>query len=299
MSTAYCSLADIREYLSLASQNTSDDATLTRFIQRASRSIDQFTRRKFYPHIQTRVYNLGAYDRIYLDDDLLELTTLTTKNGDTTIAAGVLFLGTGESWNYPPYDRIMLDRSAGCVLSFSGTPQKANAVLGVWCYHENYSEAWVDTGTSLATNYTASATVLNLAGAGSVGTGASDVNFEYPRFAVGDLLKVGNEYFEVLSGVSGTGNASPLVRPASNGTTAASHASGASIARFVPEPDIEWCAVRLTAYLYGQKDSPYRPRQASITIGTIDLQDSSFAADVKDKLDRFKRRKLKFFPGAS
>lgn len=291
---SYTTLDAVRRYLGLASANSSDDELLNNFMRRASRSIDRYTRRKFYPRVDTRYYNLAEDSQVVkLDDDLLEVTTLKTQNGACTVASSVFWAGTGESWNHPPYDRIVFDTSTGCTLNYSGTPQRATEVTGVWGYHEDWANAWIDTGTSLAANYNASGASLSLAGAGSAGTGASDVYGDAPRIAVGDLLKVGDEYLYVMGGTTSENNV--LVHGYMNGTTAASHPSGTSIARFAPEADIEWSTRRLTAWLFGQKDSPYTNKQAFVQLGTIELPEA-VAKDVKDKIDRFMRRNMTFFP---
>jgi len=294
----YTNLARVRDYLGLntanASANTDDDATLMNFIGRASRSIDAYTRRKFYPRVETRFYNYKESKRIFLDDDLLQLNTLKTQNGACAVASGVLFLGTGDNWNNPPYDSITMNDSSGSVLNFSATKQRANEVTGIWGYNESWGDAWVDTGASLNDAYSASGLSLGLAGAGSVGSGASDVLGEHPRIAPGDLLKIGDEYFHVLSGGT-SGNASVIVKPYANGTTATSHASGASIAKYAPEPDIEWCARRLTGWLFGQKDSPYTQKTAFVQLGTLEIP-SAWAVDIKDKLDSFVRTTFQVIP---
>ena len=294
----YTNLARVRDHLGLntgpASGTTADDATLLNFMGRASRSIDRYTRRKFYPRVELRRYDYKDAQKVFLDDDLLELTTLATQNGACTVASGVLWLSTGDNWNRPPYDSIIVDDSSGSVLNFSGTPKRANEVSGIWGYHEDWSNAWVDTGACLNDAYSASGTSLGLAGAGSVGAGASGVFGEHPRIAVGNLLKIGDEYLQVLGGGT-SGNASVLVRGFMNGTTAAAHASGASIARFEPEPDIEWATRRLTGWLFGQKDSPYTNKTAFVQIGQIEIP-TAMATDVRQKIDRYVRATIQVVP---
>ena len=294
----YTNLARVRDYLGLnsaaASGNTADDATLMNFIGRASRSIDRYARRKFYPRNELRRYNYKDSGKVSLDDDLLELTTLATQNGACTVGSGVMWLSTGDNWNRPPYDTIVLDDSSGSVLNFSGTVQRANEVTGTWGYHEDWANAWVDTGASLNDAYSASGTTLGLAGAGSVGAGASDVWGEHPRIAPGDLLKIGDEYFQALGGGT-SGNASVVVHGYMNGTTAANHGSGASIARFAPEADIEWATRRPTGWLFGQKDVPYSNKTAFVQLGTIEIP-QGLATDIKQKIDRFVRTTYQVIP---
>ena len=108
------------------------------------------------------------------------------------------------------------------------------------------------------------------------------------------MLKIGDEYFHVLSGGT-SGNASVIVKPYANGTTATSHASGASIAKYAPEPDIEWCARRMTGWLFGQRDTPYQTKTAFVQLGTIEIG-VSMAADIRAKLDSFVRTTFTVIP---
>lgn len=299
----YTTLDSIRKYATLASQSTADDEALLNLIDQASRAIDRYTHRKFYPRLETRFYDHPKQDSraLRLDDDLLDLKTFKTMNGACTVASGVMWLSTGGQWNYPPYDKIILKHNSGSVLNFSGTPQRSNEVTGVWGYHEDYAQAWVNTGTSLAADYTASAGSISLAGAGSYGAQASDVNGIAPRIAVGDTLMIANHYFAVTAG-SASGNGIVIVRPYINGTVPASIvsggsiASGASIAKWAPEPDIEWAAKRLTAWTYGQRDTPYQNITVNRALGTIQIP-QSWPPDVLDRMERFKRRTITVLAG--
>jgi len=108
------------------------------------------------------------------------------------------------------------------------------------------------------------------------------------------LLKIGDQYLQALGGGT-SGNASVLVHGFMNGTTATSHASGASIARFAPEPDIEWATRRLTGWLFGQKDSPYTNKTANVQFGVIEIP-QGMATDIKQKIDRYVRLTIQVSP---
>ena len=296
----YVSLAKLQSYLSLASNNNSDNELLLSFITKASRSIDTFTQRKFYPRLETRFYDYVESRRVKLDEDLLSLSALKYQNGACTMPSSVMWLGLGDDWNVRPYNRIVLNKYSGSLLNFIGTPQRAIEVTGIWGYHENYDSAWIDTGTSLAAAYTASAGSISLAGAGSVGTGASDATGHAPRISPGDLLKIGDQFFAVTGG-TGSGNGTALVIPYINGTNTASfapggsHASGASIAKYSPEPDIEYSALRLAAWTYGQKDTPYEVKQSAPQFGVITVP-YTWPPDVKSRLERFVRFMFETMP---
>lgn len=286
----YTTLDTVRKYLSLGSADNADDENVLGLIKVASRAIDKYTRRHFYPTSATRFYSHDESQRVKLDEDLLSLTTFKTQNGASTLSSGVLFLMTGDEWNTPPYDRIVINESAGCVLTYSGTPQKSNEVTGLWGYHENYESAWIDTGTSLATSYGASGGSIGIAG-GSTGTGSSDVNGEAPRISVGNKLRIGDEFFDVYGGNGSIIN----VTPYANGTTAASHAASTTVYKFAYEPDIEWAATRLTTWVVGQQMTPYQTKTAFLGLGQLSIPEA-WPPDARDRLDRFVRRKIATMP---
>lgn len=261
------------------------------FLNRASRSIDRYCRRKFYPLRQTRYYDYRESDSIRLDAELLQLDTLTTQNGGETIDPSLLLLKTGDNYNYGPWDTLVLRSDSGSLLSYSSTDQKANAVTGFWGYHEDYPNAWVHTGTSLAANYSASDLTLSIGGA-SAGPGASDANYDAPRLSPGDLVSIDGEMMAIAAGLNPSLIA---VAPFQNGTSAASHASGTPIYKFAPEPDINWATLRLTSWLYGQGMSPYESKTAFIQIGILSVP-QAVATDVKDKIDRYRRTTLVIYP---
>ncbi len=296
MANEYSNLARLRQYIqldSLASANTEDDALLFRLLNRASRAIDTYTRRKFYPTSETQFYDYSESRQVRFGDDLLSLTTAKYLNGACTIASGVMWLAAGRDWNRRPADRLVLNQSTGSVLNFTGTPQRAIEIGGIWGYHENWNDAWVDTGACLSANYVASGGSLSIAGAGSVGAGASDVLGDYPRIAVGDLIRIDDEWMQVTGGAV-SGNGTVVVRPYANGTAAASHASGAGITRFSPEPDIEWCALRLASWRFGQRAQPYTEKQGNALTGSFSIP-ADFPGDVREVLERFVRHTIETF----
>lgn len=290
----YTTLEEVRKYLSLASQNVDNDEQVLGIIKQASRAIDRYTRRSFAPTSETRFYDYRDPQMVWLDKDLLSLTSLKYNNGACTMASGVMWLGTGENWNYPPYDRIVLNTGIGSQLNYSTTQQRAIEVTGLWGYHENYSGAWVNTGTSLAASMAASDTIMQFAGAGSFGTAASDENGYAPRIAIGNLLRVDNEFFDATA-TTNSGTSAATVQPYRNGTTAASHASGTTIYKFEPEPDIEWTTKRLSTWILGQTFAPYQEKTVNYAMGSISIP-TTWPPECKDKMDRFMKRTIAVLP---
>lgn len=95
-------------------------------------------------------------------------------------------------------------------------------ITGTWGYHDNWSNAWADTGDTVqnTTQISASDTTLSV---------SSTSNFE-----VYQLIKIESEYLFITS-KSGT---NLTVERGVNGTTAAIHANGTSISKYVPMPSV-------------------------------------------------------------
>lgn len=125
------------------------DEEIDRLIESASRRIDRQTRRLFIPKTQTRTYrwppsHLGSATILWLDYDLISVTTLKTKAQDsspTTIAATDFFLEPNNSG--PPYDRIEIDLSSSAAFESGSTPQRSIEIAGSW----GYSDDKLDVGT--------------------------------------------------------------------------------------------------------------------------------------------------------
>lgn len=99
MANEYCTLANLKAFAHITSTDASDDAVLSGLILSTSRGIDAFLFRKFYSRSETHTFDVPDYAVpyplslpgyagnthgrvLFLDDDLLSVTTLT--NGDST-----------------------------------------------------------------------------------------------------------------------------------------------------------------------------------------------------------------------
>ena len=121
------------------SNGNENDEAIDRLIEASSRDIDNMTHRWFIPKTQTRTFRWpshhGAGDILYLDADLISVTTLQSKAQDsspTTIASSDYFL---EPANHaPPYTRIEIDESSSASFDAGDTAQRSISVLGSWGY---------------------------------------------------------------------------------------------------------------------------------------------------------------------
>ena len=259
--TYYDELTTVRQvrFLQLNSTSTSDDTLLLSMIRQTSHDIESATNRKFSPFIDTREYDAP---RIYLpslvlDEDLLELTTLT--NGDGTV------FDASEYKIYPlnttPKSRIVILGSSPTqwLRDNSGNAEGAISAAGVWGYHPDYISAWLDTTAVLGASISTSALTLTCA------TGL--------LFA-GDLVKVDDEMMHVSSVAVSTSDTATLVR-AVNGSTAAAHSTSAVINRWSIYDSIGQIAVAAAVGYYNLRKNPMRD--------TIQLDQATFVTpkDVK------------------
>ena len=244
----YCTYEALKEYLNIPAAQTSDNKLLFKFAIQASDKLNAHCHnRYFYPIKQTRYYDypcgvgLPAYSyqnsgqgfgfstiptppltyldntRLELDDDLLEVLSLTTQNGSQTITSSDYYLMTGDKYNFPPYDNIQL-KSDGTVTAFgySGSTQKSNAVTGYWGYHERWADAWQDSLDTVENNpLTSSGTSITVNDVDGV-----DLFGFTPRFQYQQLLKIEDEFLFVTGKDAGAANALTVIRGV-NGTTAA------------------------------------------------------------------------------
>ena len=219
--------------------STDDDDELLESLEEASRALDEATFRRFYPRIETRYF---SHDQLYdlrLDDDLLSLTSLTTYNGDTTIPTSACYLLAGDDYNLRPARRIELDRSQAYSFGWSGTPQRANTVTGVWGYHRNYDSAYTATDTVQSDPLTAIGTTLAVS--------------DGDNFQRGQTLRIGDEWLYV----SDIATNNLTVERGLNGSTAAEHAADTVIYVYNPPKEAVRVALRYAAWLYGQRQAPF------------------------------------------
>jgi len=101
-----------------------------------------------------------------------------------------------------------------------------------------------------------------------------------PRFQVGQLLKIENEYLHVIA-VNPTANTVSVIRGV-RGTTAVSHAQGTAIYVYAPPQDVQALCLRWAAWLYQQVD-------AAIGAGADWLYPPDLPPDVRTLAAPFRR----------
>ena len=126
----YARLGALKTYLGIAATTTADDDLLENLLKRTTARIDQYCRRRFSALTATRYYEADRVsgDILYLDDDLLTVTTLTNGDDDVTVIPSTEYWLIDRNQG-PPYYGIRLKSDStyswevdqDCFISVTGT----------------------------------------------------------------------------------------------------------------------------------------------------------------------------------
>lgn len=225
-------LYQLQSYLDLT--DGVDDARLLGALQAAAVHLERLAGRRFCPYVATLMHDITGKGELLLDDDLLALNSLTDTAQINLDDVRVL-----------PGSALMLTN--GRTFTYHETPVQAVAVDGVWGWHEDWDNAWRDSGDTVGDDPLDS-TTTTITITSATGT---DTAHESPRFQVGHLLKIGAEYLRVLAV---TETALTVLRGL-QGTTATTHAIETPIFTYQPVRDVANLHIRLAAWLYKSPDS--------------------------------------------
>jgi hypothetical protein len=232
----------LRARLGLAAADTAEDARLLTALQTATAHIERATGRRFAPRQATLQHTVRYPTELLLDDDLLELTTLANGDG-TTIPLNTVICLPDDA----PTGGLLL--IAGSSFIWSQTPTQSISVSGIWGWHNRWNTAWRNSADTVQNNPLSSgASTLTVTDADG-----ADSELETPRFQVGHLLKIENEYLRVLA-VNTATNVLTVLRGV-NGTTAAAHALNTAIYTYQPPLDVAAISLRLAVALYREPDT--------------------------------------------
>ncbi len=226
-------LERVRAHRRMAVDETGDDELLKRLIAAASAEFAREVGRVCAPYYRVRSFDALNPYALNLDEDLLELVTLTNGDG-SSISAGNVSL---RPINVYPKWRIALKPSAGVTYTYNSDPQGAISVEGWWGYVPHYDSAWRDSGSIVPIGGMTSGTVLITLGATTA-------------FEIGQSIRVDDEIMRV----TGRDVTTITLARAQRGTTAASHSTGAAISVFDVLPDIQHAVTEMVAYAYKSLD---------------------------------------------
>lgn len=247
-----------------ANETAASNRLIDQRLDASSRAVEGILKRRFYPERKTLRIDYPNYQyafpwRLWLDgNELISIETMTS--GGTTIAGADRLLRRSDDLEEPPYDSIEISQASHAVLTAGSTWQQSTVIVGL--------TGWNDTDVSLphavlsgAINASVTSIVLNPTGgtylvdvghiiligterlvlteramsAVSGQTLQTTVNdLQNTRtiavnsgaaFAIGEIILIDAERMSIVD-IAGN---NLVVRRAFDGTTLASHTSGATI----------------------------------------------------------------------
>jgi len=123
----YTTWAAVKAYLAI--EGVTDDTLGQALVSRACAMIDQFCRRSFAQWTATRLFDVPSGPTLWLDEDLLSVTTLLNGDGATLASGQYKLLPT----NVTPKYGIRLRSGASWVGGSTGDDQ-AISLAGSWGY---------------------------------------------------------------------------------------------------------------------------------------------------------------------
>jgi hypothetical protein len=228
------SLTQLQRELGLAAGVDVDH--LLHVISAAEDGITRVTGRRFTPRIAAIIHYPDTPTSVILDDDLLELSTITTSDGATLSPADVMLL---------PYN----DQPASSIQLIDQTLYDAVTINGVWGWHDDYAAAWRNSGDTLGGDVLVVDNQLIVSDAS-----AATVYGDAPRFQVGQLIRINTEIMQITAITAGTPDDTLTVRRAVNGSTLAAHGDGDLIDVYHPPADVVQAGLLWAAWLYRHAD---------------------------------------------
>jgi hypothetical protein len=270
-------LADFKAYSVARGQTASistdatDDGVIVDLLEAASRYMDDKTGRQFYPSIETRLYDIPENSYLWLDADLLSLTTLT--NGDASVISSTdyVMLPANETPKY--CIRLKGDSSVAWEADSDNDTEQVISVLGWWGYRQKYTQrAWLSVGT-LGAAITDTTTLAFTMTAGHT-------------VAAGQILKIDNEIFNVNTVSSNT--VTPIAR-GDNGSTAATHLINTAVYRWVPQEEVHNAVLEIANNAYNRRFGKSTGESATVTAAGVVLSPRDIPAMAEEAVRAFMR----------
>lgn len=252
MQQTIATLFQFKRHLGIPPDDATQDDRLLAALRAAAAHLERETHRQFTPHVATvRHVPLTAHaDEIALRGDLLALTGVTDADGPVPLDEIQVEPGTGVG--------ALLRRTTGAFAWGRDGVQ----VSGVWGWHDHPAHMWVLAQDGLTATLFDADPTLSVGDADAV---MSDN--QTPRFTVGALLRVANEFVTVLAVDADTDRLQ--VARGVNGTASARHDVGALLEIYRPPYDVVMSVLALAAWLYRQPDAPTMTRVPADVLGAV------------------------------
>jgi len=245
----YATLSDWKNTKDIESLDNVDDSVIEQLIESASRFIDEKTAKTFYPRVQTRYHSVpsGETDpeELWLDDDLLEIITLTNGNG-VVISSSDYY--TKPRNDYPKYAIALKSSSSiSWATDANGNSEYVIPVNAFWGFHAEYNlRGWKI--VSLIDHEGGITPTRN-----PIGTLAADI----AKFNDGDIIKIDNEIMIIASHGSvvdpDINTGITVVQRGDNGSTPADHTDQIPIYVWQPMPTIRMACMEIVKSAYSRR----------------------------------------------
>ena len=253
----YATLADYKAYSTARGQSASTDATddgvIVDLLEVASRYLDDKTGRQFYPSFETRLYDIPSDSELWLDGDLLSVTTLT--NGDATVITTANYVLRPN--NHTPYFSIKLkgDSSVAWEADADDDTEQVISLLAWWGYRKQFTQrAWQSVGTLGAAISDTTTPAFTMAVSHSV--------------VVGQILKIDSEIYNIAAVATNT--ITPIAR-GDNGSTAATHLNGATVYAWKPQEEARNAVLEIANSAYQRRFGKNTGESAQVTAAGVVL----------------------------
>lgn len=241
MQNTLATVFQFKRHLGIPTNTTHDDDRLLTVLAAAYAHITHETGRHYIPYVAAIPHDVVPLlpNELILADDLLELTALRDASGEIDPAQVTIHPMQPDPGSvlYHPTGRFVWDNN----------PKRAVTVTGVWGWHNTPHAMWLATGDSVQVAIDAAATAVSVGDAS-----APYADGVTPRFCVGMVLRVGDEFLRVAA-VDTTANLITVERGV-QGTTAVPHDAGTALAVYRPPYSVLITVMQLAAWYYREPD---------------------------------------------
>lgn len=126
---SYATADEFKAMIDTSVTDVADDAFIVKLLAAASHYIDIYTGRTFVTRTETRKFDTPTGEKLYLDDDLLTVTSITNGASGALTAGTYVLLPT----NLSPKHSIKL-KTGSWDYDASGYEEEAISVAGTWGY---------------------------------------------------------------------------------------------------------------------------------------------------------------------
>lgn len=274
---AYATLKEYKDYIrsrnGSVADDITDDVTVEFLLRAASRLIDEQTGRRFSPFVETFYYDVPDSESIdprllRMDNDLLEIITLTNGNGTTIPSTEYNLVNKNRS----PYYGIRLKDTSTYywACDSAGDSHSVISVEGIWGYHNRYASAWF-TGSTAAEAMDASETGYD------VTSGAA--------FVVGNVIRFDNE----LGYVSSISTNTLTTTRGENGSTATTHLTNIDVKIWQVMELAKYACIEIANSAYLKRFGQNSGETVQITAAGIVLSPRDIPASAAEFIRTFRR----------